>query len=371
MAALKDHFGMPEIRRIAEQIRGVFPAFPTRRFEAAIAKELGALELMARGRLACAALRDCLPQDPATAIDILARSLGEELERTEGNGMAPFLYLPHSFFIATFGLDDFEVSMRAQHELTRRFTAEFSMRPFLERHPERTLARLREWTRDPNVHVRRLVSEGTRPRLPWAPRLDAFIADPMPVLGLLELLKDDPEEYVRRSVANSLNDIGKDHPELLVATARRWLADASEQRRRLVRHALRTAVKRGDLQALELLGFGKPPDVRIARTEIHPRRPRIGGSVFVGAELVGTGRGVQQINADVRIHFVKANGTTRVKIFKLASFELGRGLSVRIGKKISLADMTTRRHHPGRHAVELLVNGRVLPLGEFRLVPAP
>ena len=136
--------------------------------------------------------------------------------------MDVFIYLPHVFFVAKFGVGHFEASMRAQYELTQRFTAEYSIRGFLERYPERTLARLREWAGDANAHVRRLVSEGTRPRLPWAPRLRAFQDDPQPVLELLELLKDDPELYVRRSVANNLNDIGKDNPTALIDTCRHW-----------------------------------------------------------------------------------------------------------------------------------------------------
>ncbi len=153
----------------------------------------------------------CRPNIPQ-AVDVLLASASQPHEHRASGGMAAFLYMPHLFFVARHGLDHFEDSMRAQHALTQLFTAEYSIRAFLEKHPEATLARLREWTADPSHHVRRLVSEGTRPRLPWAPRLRAFQKDPRPVLELLELLKDDPELYVRRSVANNLNDIGKDHP---------------------------------------------------------------------------------------------------------------------------------------------------------------
>ena len=162
--------------------------------------------------------------------------------------------------------------MQAQHELTQRFTAEFSIRPFIERHPEATLARLAQWTQDPSPHVRRLVSEGTRPRLPWASRLRDFQRDPAPVLALLERLKDDPELYVRRSVANNLNDIGKDHPDLLADVARRWLQNASPERRWIVRHALRSAIKRAEPGALSALGYGAAPTLAIERVRIEPKR---------------------------------------------------------------------------------------------------
>lgn len=211
---LKNHFG-PEIpKRIAGMISAVFPRFDAQAFLDEAFKGYEDLHLTPRGWQIARALRRHLPDDFAAAADILIASLGPKLDRTEGLGMAPFLYLPHVLFVAEYGLDHFELSMRAQYELTQRFTAEFGIRPFLVRYPEQTLARLTAWTGDPSVHVRRLVSEGTRPRLPWAPRLRAFQANPRPVLALLERLKDDPELYVCRSVANNLNDIGKDHPAL-------------------------------------------------------------------------------------------------------------------------------------------------------------
>jgi 3-methyladenine DNA glycosylase AlkC len=187
------------------------------------------------------------------------------LSRTEGLGLAVFFYLPHVSFIAMYGLDPaenggrdpFETSMAAQYELTRRFSAEFSMRPFLIQWPERTLARLLEWTIDPDPHVRRLCSEGTRPRLPWAIRIPALIRDPRPVIPILEALRDDPEEYVRRSVANHLGDIAKDHPELAFEICERWVSGASEERKWLIRHAVRHPAKKGIAAALRLRELAK------------------------------------------------------------------------------------------------------------------
>jgi 3-methyladenine DNA glycosylase AlkC len=279
--------------------------------------------------------------------------------------MSSFLYLPHVFYVAEYGVDDLETSLGLQYELTKRFTAEFSIRVFLERYPEQTLARLRVWARDPDVHVRRLVSEGTRPRLPWAPRLRAFQRDPRPVLALLELLKDDPELYVRRSVANNLNDIGKDHPELLFATARRWLEDASPERQWLVKHALRSAVKRGEAGALQALGYGRKAAARIADVRVTPRRVKIGGTVTLAFAVASTARRQQALLIDVRVHFVKANGQTSPKVFKLKQLDLAAGESAHLSTKVSLRQMTTRKHYPGKHTVEVLVNGTAFPVGEF------
>ena len=365
---LKNHFG-PEIpHRIAAMIRSIHPKFPSSAFTRDALDGFGELDLTARGWKIARTLRSHMPDDYARSIAILMASLGPKLEKTEGNGMGPFLYLPHVFFVAEFGLDHFDDSMRAQYELTQRFTAEFSIRPFLERHPEATLARLAEWTNDPSEHVRRLVSEGTRPRLPWAPRLRGFQKDPRPVLELLELLKDDPSLYVRRSVANNLNDIGKDHPALLVATAQRWLIDASEERRWLVQHALRSAVKRADAGTLALLGFGKAAKIAIRNASVTPGRVAMGKSVVIALEVASTATKAQRVLVDLCIHFVKANGKTSPKVFKLKTVDLGSGESVRLEKRISLADMTTRKHYPGTHRVEVVINGRAEALGEFRLV---
>ena len=281
--------------------------------------------------------------------------------------MGPFLYLPHVMFVARHGLDHFEESMRAQYELTQRFSAEFSIRAFLERHPQETLARLARWANDPNEHVRRLVSEGTRPRLPWAPRLRDFQRDPRPVIALLEKLKDDPSLYVRRSVANNLNDIGKDHPELLFETARAWMRDASPERRWVVSHALRSAVKRGEVGALEVLGYTGSAKLVVERFSVLPAVVRIGESVTVSIQMANRTRKTQSAIVDFRVHFVKANGRSSPKVFKLEAVELAPGGSIALTKKVSLAQLTTRRHYPGRHELDIVINGRAQTLGEFIL----
>ena len=365
---LKNQYG-PEIpSKIAGMISEVFPKFDSTAFIGDTLDGYEALGLTQRGWHITKTLRQYLPRDYAAAIEILMASLGPKLEKTEGNGMETFTYLPHVFFVAEYGLDHFEASMLAQYELTRRFTAEFSIRTFLERYPEATLARLEIWAGDPNVHVRRLVSEGTRPRLPWAPRLRQFQVDPGPVLALLELLKDDPELYVRRSVANNLNDIGKDHPTLLAETTRRWMKDATPERRWLVRHALRSAVKRGEPGALAVLGFDRDAKVSIHKVRIEPERVVIGESVAIAFEITDTDSHPQRVLAALRIHFVKASGKTSPKVFKLKVLELAPQETAQITKTIAFAEMTTRKHYPGRHKLEIVLNGSARPLRAFQLV---
>jgi 3-methyladenine DNA glycosylase AlkC len=363
--ALKDMYGPDIPARIAEQIATVHPAFPVDGFLADALDGYDDLELTPRARHIADALARHLPDDFDEAISILLASLGPPIAAEEPSGIDPFLYAPHVYFVAAHGLDHWETSMHAQYELTQRFTAEFSIRAFLDHEPDRTLARLRDWTRDPSAHVRRLVSEGTRPRLPWAPRLRRFQDDPTPVLELLEQLKDDPSLYVRRSVANNLNDIGKDHPQLLVETARRWMTDATDERRWLIRHALRSAVKRGDRAALAVMGFEGDGSIDIEAVDIKPARVRIGESVRISMTVTTRSETPSPVNIDLRVHFVKANGSTSPKVFKLRSLELAPGVSQRLSKLVSLKQHTTRTHHPGDHRVEALVNGVAQPLGSF------
>ena len=365
---LKNHFGPEVPQTIAAMIAAVHPPFPARAFLRDALHGYDALELMPRGRHIAQALRKHLPPSMAQAIPILLASLDHPVQRKADSGMASFLFMPHCFFVAQYGLDDFELAMQAQYELTQRFTAEFSIRPFLMHHPKATLQRLAQWARDPNEHVRRLVSEGTRPRLPWAPRLPAFQADPAPVLALLELLKDDPALYVRRSVANNLNDIGKDHPQILAQTARRWMVDATPQREWVVRHALRWAVKQGAPWALDVLGYGRKARVELRDALITPAQARIGEAVRLAFSLHNPRRRGQDLMVDFQVHFVKAKGSTRTKVFKLKALQLAAGETVALSKKLSLAEMTTRKHHPGYHQVDALVNGQVFALGGFALL---
>lgn len=339
-APLTDQFGPDVVRMIAADLpvdRDAFVAECLAGFEE--------LALKARGAHVAAVMHRHLDPNPAVAVTQVAAGLGAPL------GMG---YLAHSAFIEAYGLAAYDESMTAQHALTQVFTAEFCIRPFIQRHPE-TMDQLRVWTADPSEHVRRLVSEGTRPRLPWARRLPEFQRDPAPVVGLLELLKDDPSEYVLRSVGNNLNDISRDHPGVALQVAQRWLPD----RPGLVRRGLRTLIKAGDPGALALLGYGAS-DVTVSAD--LPRQVQIGESLPVTIILTGQG----DVLVDLRVHFVKANGSTSAKVFRGA--ELAVDGEARLRRTISFAQHSTRRHYPGPHRLEALVNGESVELGVVEVV---
>lgn len=370
--SLKSFFSPALVQDLGASIRRVYKPFPLRAFVREATAGLDGLELLDRARHIAAALGKHLPARYEDAVSVLLSSLGPEhaTEELTGAGMAPFFYMPHLMFVAERGLDDFDRSMHAQRELTKRFTAEFSIRAFLDRYPDRTLAVLAEWASDQDAHVRRLVSEGTRPRLPWGTRVRFLDEHPERVLPLLERLKDDPTTLVRRSVANHLNDIGKSRPDLLVETCRRWLAGASPERRALVEHALRSAVKRGVPGALSLLGHGDAPEVAVEDVRFEPARVAIGGKVRVSFALRSRSKKAQSLLVDLAVHFVKARGQTGAKVFKLARVSLPAGGRAALSKLVSLAVHTTRKPYSGTHAVDVLVNGARLPAGAFEVVPA-
>ncbi len=372
---LRDFYDASVIADIARDLKRAYPALDVRAFTKECLDGLAPLSLTGRAAHIAAAMRRHLPADFDQVADILERSLGSQHESTESFGMAPFKYLPHTMLTASDGLGHFEASMRLQYEITQRFTAEFSIRAFLNAHPDATYERLVQWSADPNAHVRRLVSEGSRPRLPWAPRLRHFQKDPKPVLALLERLKDDPELYVRRSVANNLNDIAKDHPEVVVDTCRRWLnevrrgrASARPDREWIVKHALRSLVKAGHPGALKLMGAGAKPKIRLDDVRIAPKRVRKGGRVECTLSIASTARAPQDLLIDYVVHYVKADGKTSPKVFKLKRLTLGRGEASPIRLTVKLADLTTRKHYPGTHTIDLLVNGQRFPVGGFTLV---
>lgn len=363
---LKHHFAEPVVRRLASEIEGVYPAFERNAFVRTALDGFVDMELLDRGRHLARVLHKYLPADFGTAVDVLLATLPKK--KAPAGGMASFFYLPHTDFVRQFGVDHPEDALRALHALTQVFTGEFALRPYLEVHTKRTLAQLKAWTRDPSEHVRRLVSEGTRPRLPWAPRLHAFAQDPTPVIELLERLKDDPSLYVRRSVANHLNDIWKDHPKRAIVVARKWMESPTDERRWVVQHALRAAVKKGDAAALAVLGFRSAASLSVSSHSLSPSRVRLGGKVAIEVTLTNPGKRTQRVVVDLIVHFVKANGGTSPKVFKLSNVELKPSAQITLRKTVSLADLTTRKHYPGVHRVDLQMNGQAQPLGTFSVI---
>lgn len=363
------------VRAAGQALVRTWPAFDRRAFEHRALPGLEALEMKARAMQIADALEATLPSDFDAACGAIERSLappidpdvpaGSRIEAT--GGLAGWIVWPLGEFVARRGLDDPERALQALHALTQRLTAEFAIRPLIVRHPELTLATLQRWTRDPSAHVRRLCSEGSRPRLPWGLRLQALVADPSPTLPILAALQDDPSAYVRRSVANHLNDIAKDHPERVVAWVRQHLPQAGAERRALLAHASRTLIKQGHAGMLGLWGAGRAFQGE-CRLTLAPRRLPVGGRLRIELELRSSARRAQALLIDYAVHHVKADGRTRPKVFKGWKLSLAPGEVRVLSKAHSFAPVTTRRYHPGPHAIELTVNGRIVASASVQLV---
>ncbi len=261
----------------------------------------------------------------------------------------------------------FEPALALLADLTPLLTAETAVRPFVRHDLHRALRTIRSWTAHSDPHVRRLASEGTRPRLPWASRLPELITDPTPALPVLDALYRDTSEYVRRSVANHLNDISRDHPQMAVTTAARWLTAPAPTTPAVVRHGLRTLVKAGHPEALSLLGHDPDAAVDVTGPDVHTQEVRIGDHLVFHYAVTNTGSRTVRLAIDYVIHHQKANGTLTPKVFKLTTRSLAPQERWSGLRRHSFRPLSTRRYHPGLHRVQLQVNGRPYGPADFTL----
>lgn len=350
------------VKGMAGHIAPHAPAFDAVRFVRIATDGMETLELMQRAERIRDALTQTLPADYAVAADILRKSLPQNGEP----GLSGWALLPVNQFVSQHGLAHFDRSLALLKALTPHFTAEFGIRRFIHAEQDRALAEISGWTTDANHHVRRLASEGTRPRLPWAMRLPALVKNPQPILSILVALLDDPEDYVRRSVANSLNDIAKDHPALVTDFVERHIEGASAERRQLLRHASRTLLKKGDAKALSNFGFAAAKGIGAT---LSLETPTVVFGDKLGFTLVVTNAdaAAQRLMIDYAIHHMKANGTLAPKVFKWKQLDLPAGGRQTLGKDHALRAITTRRYYPGRHRIEILINGAVSAYADFDL----
>jgi len=357
-AALKEIFDRARLSLFAAETKRAWSPFDAARFLALAADGLDDLGIMQRMRRVAEAWGETLPESFDDAIDILA-----EVAPTIRHGFASISLCE---YVALFGQRHFERSMAALRLFTTYGSAEFAIRSFLLADFDRTIAVMTGWAEDNNEHVRRLASEGCRPRLPWSFQLRRLVDDPAPAIPILTRLRQDDSLYVRKSVANHLNDIGKDHPALLLDLLSGW--DGTDRRTGwIVRHALRTLVKAGDRRALALVGAGDEAAVRVDGFAVTPATLRLGERLTLSASLVSTADRPQRLVVDYAVHYVKKNGSTSKKVFKLKTLDLEPGETVALAISQVVRDFTTRTHNAGFHHVDLMVNGAVLADGGFTL----
>jgi 3-methyladenine DNA glycosylase AlkC len=357
--ALKDMFDAARYRKMARDVAAVFPGFDSKRFLKLTLPDLEPLALLQRLRRATEALRATLPEDYTKALAVL-----RDVAPRWGEGFTA-LVLPD--FVGLYGREDFARSLDALKFFTQFGSSEFAIREFLRLDLHRTLRVMTKWSRDDNEHIRRLASEGSRPRLPWSFKLRELIADPSPVTPILENLRADPSLYVRKSVANHLNDITKDHPAWVLGRIGSWDLE-NKCTAWIAKRALRTLIKRGDRGALAVIGAGARAEIKLGAFTVSPRKLKLGEELTFSCTLTSNARAAQRLVIDYAVHYVKQSGGAAAKVFKWKETTLVAGETLTLAKRQRIRDFTTRRHHAGRHRVQVMINGEVFAEASFTLV---
>lgn len=365
MEPFKNKINREMIRKLAAITHVVCPDFSVRLFEADACTDLENLALKARVDHVTRAWRCFLPAEYRTALAIVLRTLPPLFEADAGWGDTVFLTWIHSHFVQLFGLDDVTLSLDAMVEITQRGSCEFAVRPYLKHYPVETRNFLSGQLSHPSPHVRRWISEGTRPRLPWGERLDDVVRDPSPNLPLLFALRKDTSKYVQNSVANHIGDIAKDHPALAVQLAAEWMDEGFAAAEWIAKRALRHLIKQGHRGALKTLGYGDGTAAVLRELKLDKDAVAVGDSLCFQFSL--SGKTEEKLNVDYAVDFAAAKGGQNRKVFKLKSVTLKKGETMTFKKVHSFKKVTTRTLYPGKHAVTILVNGRALGRAEFVL----
>lgn len=364
---LKDYFTDQVVRSIGERFAAAATGFSVdeyleRALTPAEGEPFSALEFTDRSRRIADAIEETAGLDPVPLIDALVASLPAELDGYEGVLNDGFDLWPYGEIIGRHGADHPSECLAACYELTKRFTAEFAIRPILANHPE-SLATVQAWTTDPNEHVRRLASEGTRPRLPWAQRLQLPLDEILTVLGDL---RSDQSKYVQKSVGNHLNDLAKDHPDRIIGLMADWHREDDPATQWIVRHAMRNHLKDGTPAALAIFGY-ETPKITIDDLAITPARATIGDTVEASFTLQSAAPKEQKVMVDLVMGYMKANGTTSPKVFKFKDMTLAGSANESFTKRFDMLVRSTRKLYPGTHSLTVRVNGHDLASTTFEL----
>lgn len=355
---LKENYDRTYLSGLIDEIQKYEPKFPRKKMLSFVFDdEWPNRELKQRMRHITNGLYQYLPKDYGVALEVLKQAAPRF-------GGFEAMYFPD--FVEVYGLDDWGQSLPALEHFTQYSSSEFAVRPFILQDQKRMMQKMNVWANSKNHHVRRLASEGSRPRLPWAVALPEFKKDPSPTLAVLETLKADPSEYVRRSVANHLNDISKDHPDLVIGIARKWIKGKTETRW-IVKHACRNLLKQGEPQVMSLFGYETPTELSVQKFRITPKRVALGDEVQFDFELISSGEDLGLLRVEYAVDFVRQKGATSRKVFKLSEGQVNQQSRV-FSRRHSFKPISTRRYYAGKHQITVIVNGQEMASGTFDLV---
>ena len=348
---IKNSINKDTLFQSGQHIKEVYASFDIDAFiDSTMDETWEELELMQRGKQITLKLHEFLPADYEEALTILVK-----VADNYSSGMFVMgLSLPD--YVAQFGQNEkyWALSMSALSKFTVYWSSEMAVRPFIINYEKRMMEQMYAWSKDKNEHVRRLSSEGCRPALPWAQALPSFKKDPAPVIKILEQLKADPSVYVRKSVANNLNDISKTHPDLVISIAKDWYGD-NEDTDWIVKHACRTLLKSGNPDALSIFGYSDINSIKTDNFVSEKAAISIGDDLTFSFDI--STKEDSKIRLEYAIDYVKSNGKRNRKIFKISEIDMKKGTNKHYTKKQSFEDVSTRKHYPGVHTITLIVNG--------------
>lgn len=363
----KDIFFKPGfIHELSAALATVIPSFNKKAFqEKVFDKEWKHKELKQRTRHIVNVLHDLLPAHFPDAAKIIVKVVEHMRMQPIREGSFGYICLPE--YIEVYGTGHYKESVKAMETVTQFMSCEFAVRPFILKYEDKMMKQMLAWSLHKDARVRRLSSEGCRPRLPWAVALPRFKKDPTLILPILENLKEDKDIWVRKTVANNLNDISKDNPELAVGIFKRWLG-SSKETDWIVKHAARTLLKQGNTEVMGLFGFKKDKNIVLRELVVSTPQVKMGRDLAFSFDLINKGKQPQVIRVEYGMYYVKANGSHSKKVFKISEREYAPGSTVSVKRKQSFKPITTRVYYPGMHKVSIIINGHEEAISEFELI---
>lgn len=363
---LKNTYNQEFFSKFTEAIEQVIPNFDSKDFiQDVFDSEWKDKELKQRMRHIAVVLKKYLSDDFDQNVRSILKIIQRLQERGRKDGGFEYMFFPD--FVELYGVDHYENSIEAFEQITQFTSCEFAVRPFIINHPNEMISQMKSWATHDHHQVRRLATEGCRPKLPWAMAIPFLKQDPTPIIPILESLKNDPSESVRRSVANNLNDISKDHPKIVIDLVKKWQG-ATVETDWVVKHASRTLLKQGNTEVMSLFGFANPDDILIRDFRILDPNVKIGESLQFAFKLTNTSNSSLKIRAEYAVYYQKANGTLSKKVFKISEKEYQGNSTTEIERKQSFKIITTRKFHLGLHQLSVIINGREFEKLNFQLI---
>jgi 3-methyladenine DNA glycosylase AlkC len=363
MSLIKDIYNKSYYQFLANEFKTVYPAFDADRFvKQVMPNGFKQMEWKERLNHTTATLHDFLPGDFKTALNILLDVM-EHLQNQGIQHRLEYIFFPQ--YIADYGLSHFKLSLNAFERVTQFISCEFAIRPFIIEDADAVLKIATKWTRHKSEHVRRLASEGIRPRLPWGMAIPAFKKNPAPLFPVLSLLMNDSSAYVRKSVANHLNDISKDHPEEVLKFLKGWKG-TSPQTDQLIKHALRTLLKAGHAGVLDFYQLDAS-NIICSSFKLKNKKVQIGNDLFFEAVIENKAAVKQYVRLEYAVYFKRLKHLSAKKVFKITEKEVYPDQLLDIQKKHSFKLITTRNYYPGKHQISIIVNGKELDKLDFTL----